>query len=188
MWDSATGGTQYGVSTDNYPCANNGQDCTNIYARSVSGVTPSSLITWFQAQQACNNVGKRLPTNAEWQQAVAGTPDPGPDNGTTDCNSDSGAVSSTGSRSSCVSSGGAFDMVGNLWEWVADWVPLGTACPGWGSFSDDFMCLSGASTASGPGAVRRGDNFNDATTAGPLSVDTTEPTGESLGQGFRCAR
>src|SRR5256885_10575002 len=32
------------------------------------------LHTYFQAQQALANSGKRLPTNAEWQAAVAGTP------------------------------------------------------------------------------------------------------------------
>ncbi|MGH8477343.1 MAG: SUMF1/EgtB/PvdO family nonheme iron enzyme, partial [Methylococcales bacterium] len=40
-----------------------------IYARSEAGETPSGKITWFQAQQACVNAGKRLPTNAEWQMA-----------------------------------------------------------------------------------------------------------------------
>jgi hypothetical protein len=38
-------------------------------------------------------------------------------------------------------------------EWVADWVPLSTACTGWGGESDDRMCLAGASTeVGGPGA------------------------------------
>jgi signal transduction histidine kinase len=37
----------------------------------------------------------------------------------------------TGSRSSCKSARGAFDMVGNLYEWVADWVPRSTACGTW---------------------------------------------------------
>lgn len=45
VWSSPTGGTQYGVSSDNYPCDDNGQNCTNIYARSVAGVTPSAFIT-----------------------------------------------------------------------------------------------------------------------------------------------
>jgi hypothetical protein len=36
---------------------------------------------------------------------------------------------------------------------VADWVPLSTACTGWGGESDDRMCLAGASTeVGGPGA------------------------------------
>ena len=85
---TAGGATQLGTSGDDYaPCADSGQNCTDdIYAVSLPGVTPSAFITWFQAQQACTNAGKRLPTNAEWQAAVAGTPDPGPDDGTTDCN------------------------------------------------------------------------------------------------------
>ncbi len=83
IWDARTGGNQI---TGAIPCNVNGQDCTNIYARSVAGVAPKGSITWFQAQQALANSGKRLPSNAEWQMAVAGTPDPGTDNGTTDCN------------------------------------------------------------------------------------------------------
>ena len=86
VWSSPKGGTQYGVSSDDYPCNDNGQNCSNIYARSVPGVKPARYITWFQAQQALANSGKRLPSNAEWQEAVRGTPDAGPDNGTTDCN------------------------------------------------------------------------------------------------------
>lgn len=89
------------------PCADNGQNCADdIYAVSLPGVMPSAAITWFQAQQACTNSGKRLPSNAEWQAAVAGTPDPGPDNGTTDCNSldvtDSGAGVSPTSDIQCL--------------------------------------------------------------------------------------
>jgi hypothetical protein len=127
MTDLTKGGaTQLGVASDDYaPCADSGQNCTDdIYAVSLPGVTPSGYITWFQAQQACKNARKRLPSNAEWQAAVAGTPDPGGDNGTTDCNSATGSVSLTGARTSCVSADGAFDMVGNLHEWVGG---LGTA-------------------------------------------------------------
>ena len=171
---TAGGGTQLGVAGDNYtPCTDNGQNCANdIYAVSLAGETPAAYITWFQAQEACANAGKRLPTSAEWQVGANGTPDPGPDNGTTDCNTASTfAVSLTGSRSACVSSRGAFDMVGNLFEWVADWVPRSTACPGWGGFSDDYMCLSGASdTALGPGALLRGGYFIIGTNAGPLAA------------------
>jgi hypothetical protein len=47
-----------------------------------------------------------------------GTPDPGPDNRVTDCNSASNIVSSTGSRGACISARGAVDMAGNLEEWV----------------------------------------------------------------------
>jgi hypothetical protein len=186
VWSSPTGGTQYGASSDNYPaaCSDTGQGCNAgsagaIYARSVSGVKPSAHITYFQAQAALANVGKRLPSNAEWQQAVAGTPDPGADNGTTDCNTTGSSAVDTGSRANCISNFGAMDMVGNLDEWVADWVPASTGCTSWGTVgtfsSNDAMCLSGASAvATGPGALVRGGNFGSGAgsgpTAGPFAV------------------
>src|SRR5437763_9796385 len=113
LWTKRTGGTQI---TGTIPCDANGQNCKGkIFARSVKGVTPTDNITWFQAQQALANSGKRLPTNADWQQAVAGTPD------STACNVSGSAVQKTGADPGCVSNWGAYDMVGNLDEWVADW-------------------------------------------------------------------
>jgi formylglycine-generating enzyme required for sulfatase activity len=192
---TAGGAAQLGTELDYAPCTDNGQNCANgIYAVSLPSEIPSARIPWFQAQEACANSGKRLPTNAEWQVGANGTPDPGPDNGTTDCNSATQSVSLTGARSSCVSARGAFDMVGNLAEWVADWVPRSTQCPGWASFSDDSMCLAGASTtATGPGALLRGGSFSPfffgATTAGPLTVNGSfEPAASLRLIGFRCVR
>jgi len=191
---TAAGATVLGTTGDDYaPCADSGQSCTNdIYAVSLPGVTPSSRITWFQAQQACKSARKRLPTNAEWQAAVAGTPDPGPDNGTTDCNSATGSASLTGSRSSCVSSDGAFDMVGNLYEWVVDWVPRSVCTGTWSagvSPTADTQCLAGAATTGEPGALLRGGYFSDAALAGPLAVfGLSVPSRSNGGVGFRCAR
>ena len=194
---TAGGATPLGTLTDDYaPCAHSGQHCTNdIYALSLPGVTPSGFITWFQAQQACANSGKRLPSSAEWQAAVAGTPDPGPDNGSTDCNTASRfAVALTGSRASCVSSRGAFDMVGNLFEWVADWVPRSTGGGAWSpgvSATGDAQGLVGAYERGAPGAVLRGGDFVYAggTSAGPLSVTgAVEPSSALNEVGFRCAR
>ncbi|HSD25123.1 MAG TPA: hypothetical protein VLB79_12435 [Solirubrobacterales bacterium] len=195
VWSSPTGGTQYGASSDNYPaaCTDTGQGCEagsagEIYARSVPGVTPSRFITYFQAQAALANVGKHLPSDAQWQQAVAGTPD------STACNVSTGSVAATGTNADCVSNFGAFDMVGNLYEWVRDWVPRSTACPGWGTVvtfaSDDLMCLSGASTtAAAPGALLRSGSFNDDTSAGPFTVDGRFlPSGSFFDTGFRGAR
>jgi hypothetical protein len=194
--DLATGGaTQLGLVFGDYaPCADSGQNCVNdIYAVSLPGVIPSAYATWFQAQQACTNAGKRLPSNAEWQAAVAGTPDPGEDNGTTDCNTASVFTAvNTGSRSSCVSARGAFDMVGNLYEWVADWVPRSTACGTWSagvSPTGDDQCLAGAATTGEPGALRRGGNLASGPGAGPLAVIGEGPPSFVSGSiGFRCAR
>ncbi len=179
------GGNEYA------PCVKSGQNCANdIYAVSLPGVTPSAVITWFQAQQACTNAGKRLPSSAEWQAAATGTPAPGSDNGTTDCNTSSTrAAVPTGSRSRCVSSRGAFDMVGNLYEWVAEWVPRSTTCVLWsagiGPTSD--QCLADAATTGEPGALLRGGDF--ARTSGPLSVyGIVGPSRLFVSTGFRCVR
>jgi formylglycine-generating enzyme required for sulfatase activity len=84
----------------------------------------------------------------------------------TDCNTTTNAVSMTGARSNCVSDVGAFDMVGNVWEWVADALPRSQEEPGiqcgnpgmsWpASFGGDGQCLVGAATTGEPGALARG--------------------------------
>jgi formylglycine-generating enzyme required for sulfatase activity len=196
VWSSPTGGTQLTTEAQiDAACPDNGQNCPGIFARSVPGVEPARRITYFQAQQALANVGKRLPTNAEWQQAVAGTPDPGTDNGTTDCNVDSTiSVSNTGSRSACVSRFGAFDMVGNLWEWVGDWDEVAGGCASWpAGFGSDFTCLGMADTDVStrfPAALIRGGFFTDGSGAGPFAVfggNRPSDSGNS-GIGFRGAR
>ena len=79
---AAGGATQRRLLSDDDVCADNGSNCKDeIYAVSIAGVTPSAYMTWFQAQQACANARKRLPSNAEWQMAVAGTPDDQPQGG-----------------------------------------------------------------------------------------------------------
>jgi formylglycine-generating enzyme required for sulfatase activity len=193
---TAGGATQLGTASDDYaPCTHDGQNCVDdIYAVSLPSVLPSAFITWFQAQEACANAGKRLPTSAEWQVGANGTPDPGPDDHATTCNTANTATTTlTGSRSRCVSARGAFDMVGNVAEWVADWVPRSTECAGWDSFSDDLMCLFGASTGPGPGpgpgALLRGGFFIGGPVNGPLAViGTVEATRSQDLFGFRCAR
>jgi formylglycine-generating enzyme required for sulfatase activity len=153
----------------------------------VAGVSPSGNLTWFQAQIACANARKRLPSSAEWQAAVTGTPDPGADNGTTDCNS-TGGVSLTGARSACVSSAGAFDMVGNLYELVADWVPKAFGCDTWNaglSPTDDQQCF----TAQGePFAVMRGGFSGFGQLAGPLAINSLATSTSLSAVGFRCTR
>ena len=87
-----------------------------LYACSVPDVEPSRWITWFQAQRACDLAGKHLCTNAEWQGAAYGTPDD-----STSCNISTGGPENGGNRTACISYYGAYDMVGNLWEWTSNW-------------------------------------------------------------------
>jgi hypothetical protein len=171
---------QRGVGSDDYGvgCPNTGNGCVNFYAVSIPGVTPSRFITWFQAAAAARNSGKRLPTNAEWQAAALGTPDGAP------CNVSSGLVADTGTAG-CVSDVGAFDMVGNLREWVADWVPLSTACVTALFGTGDLNCLAGASTTSGPGALIRGGDFVLGSDAGVFAVlGSDAPSSSASSSGF----
>jgi len=174
-----------------------------VYAVSIPGVHPSACITWFQANQACLLAGKRLLTNREWQGAAAGTPDPGTDDGTTDCNVVRALDAvSTGSRSSCKSAWGVFDMVGNVDEWVADWADNNgpSPCTDWttsASFpGDDESCFGGPGgngTSGLPVALLRGGtfrpNFFNGTSAGVFAVDADGiPANSDSAIGFRCAR
>ena len=93
----AGGATQLGTASDDYaPCTDNGPNCANdIYALSLPLEIPSAHITWFQAQEACANSGKRLPTSAEWQLAAQGTTNAGAAPGPEDCNTFGGAGTCT---------------------------------------------------------------------------------------------
>jgi hypothetical protein len=172
-----------------------------LYAVSVAGVQPARCITWFQANQACLLSGKRLLTNSEWQGAAAGTPDPGAaDDGSTTCVTTGNGPADTGSRSSCKSLWGAFDMIGNMDEWVGDWADRSISCTNWpASLGGDFSCVGGpgttgnpgetSGTLSLPGAFTRGGSSSVGTNAGVFAIDAgTDPSQRSPNIGFRCAR
>jgi hypothetical protein len=184
-------GVQRGVASFDYGagCPDSGNGCKTLYAVSIAGVTPSRFINWFQAAAAARNAGKRLPTSAEWQAAALGTPDPGASPGPAECNTSSASPGLTGARANCVSDVGAFDMVGNLIEWVAEWVPRSTACVP-ALFAGDANCLAGASTTAGPGALIRGGTvFNDGAAAGVFAVEGRSSILNLLSfLGFRAAR
>jgi len=187
-------------------CPDTGAGCKNLYAVSIPGVFPSgAAINWFQAAAVCRNSAKRLLTNAEWQVAALGTPDPGTDNGTTDCNIGDGtlnnSVALTGSRSACISDVGAHDMVGNDSEFVADWGSITVQGGTWASwspaFGGDLSLVGGGGQSLStlgflPAATLRGGFWGQGSFAGVYFIDQNGVPA-SQGGGFnavspRCGR
>ena len=168
------------------PVAGSSPPSPGVYAVSVPGVLPSACVTWFQAEQACAISGKRLATNQEWQQAAAGTPDGAP------CVVSAMVPGNTGANAGCVSRWGAFDMVGNAFELVADWGDLANGCTNWSmTFGSDLSCVGGPGSGfSGfPGMVFRGGFHNDGANAGVFAIDGDNLLSDSfIDVGFRCAR
>jgi len=110
-----------------------------------AGVKPTVAVTWDEARELCATEGKRLCTADEWTQACEGpehAPYPyGFVRNAEACNHDKAYIipddnayqnpttrakevervsqsEPSGSRSSCMSSYGVFDMTGNVDEWV----------------------------------------------------------------------
>jgi formylglycine-generating enzyme required for sulfatase activity len=200
-----------GVDYTDAKCKFNGGGCTNLFAFSNAGVIPARSINYFIAASACRNSGKRLPSNAEWQAAALGTPDPWPQNSDPQfdaaklCNLNGPSATLTGSRPQCVSDVGAFDMVGNVVEFVADWGALATTGANWDvfipGFGGDVSNMGGApnGTIYGlPGTTLRGGNFainpNSGGTgqrAGVYAIDQNgapNSIGDATAAGFRCAK
>ncbi len=137
------------------------------YAVSIAGALPSNCITARQATAACALSGKRLLSLSEWHHAALGTPFPEQDDHVSTCTLNAPAPVATGSRAGCVSTIGAFDMLGNLYEWT-DVFPVTSDVEGRGWIIGSAF------------NVGTGNPTFPASVQGPIAVHTDT--------GFRCAR
>lgn len=85
---------------------------------------PKTRVTWFQAKKLCEGKGKRLCARSEWSRACGGKyPWKGKTWDANKCNTADEddferSLSSVGSFKKCRSRSGAYDMVGNAFEWT----------------------------------------------------------------------
>jgi formylglycine-generating enzyme required for sulfatase activity len=174
----------------------------NCNAESKEGALPWSFITRDQAMQMCARAGKRLPTSDEWYALALGMVDV-----ENSCNVSSKSVSASGSHESCASPAGAYDLVGNVWEWVSDDIINGSyksfSLPSSGYVaqvdaggiatvvSEEAQDLFGKdyfwSRADGAYGVIRGGYYDSGEDAGLYTVNASVPTSfATQGIGFRC--
>jgi len=177
---------------------------SNCKVESKSDSTPWRFITRDQAMQMCARSGKRLPTSAEWYALGLGM------SSVEDvCNVSSGEVLNSGAFPECISPHGAYDLVGNVWEWVSDDVIDGTynsvSLPESGYvaqvdsagmtvvsddepselFAEDYFW----SQKEGAFGIIRGGYYDSGSDGGLYTVHAdTLPTTASVGIGFRCVK
>jgi formylglycine-generating enzyme required for sulfatase activity len=151
---------------------------------------PVSGVNWFNARQFCQWRSARLPTEAEWEKAARGPDgleypwgnewDPKITNTGDDGNWEEG-VAPVGSYQRNKSPYGAYDMSGNVWEWVEDWYEQ---YPGSTYTSEAFGNRNRVIRGGGGGVGHYAISyfFRGA------SRQFSEPEMESDDVGFRCAR
>jgi formylglycine-generating enzyme required for sulfatase activity len=82
-------------------------------------------------------------------------------------------------------------MVGNLWEFVADWGDLAQGCTNWlATFGSDLSCVGGSGSISFlPGVLLRGGPWSGGVNAGVFAAAISLfPSSADGTVGFRCAR
>jgi formylglycine-generating enzyme required for sulfatase activity len=142
---------------------------------------PVENITWTDADAYCKAIEMRLPTEAEWEYAARG--------GTTAARYgkigdiawyfvNSGGLKGRDVKTKQPNAYGLYDMLGNVWEWTADWYGPYTAA----------AATDPTGPASGMNRAERGGSWF----TGPLNIrasarDFHLPTYHYTDVGVRCA-
>lgn len=159
---------------------------SRYFAQSAFGNYPVLWVSWYDAAEYCDFVGKRLPTEAEWERAARGpSNDVYPWGNAIPVDQSNfdyvrRDVAPVGSFPEDRSAYGVYDLAGNVREWVSDWYE-------W-SYYQEAQEHSPMGPDSGVTKVLRGGSWNDTAVYVRGTVRRNFlPESVDANLGFRCA-
>ena len=133
---------------------------------------PVCGVSWYEADAYARFVGKRLPTEAEWEKAASWHPiakqrqtytwgELAPSADDCNCNHWVGRTTPVDAYPAGVSAFGCYDLLGNVWEWTASWFDRYTGFEAYpyrgysqAYFDGQHRVLKGGSWATQPSSLR----------------------------------
>jgi formylglycine-generating enzyme required for sulfatase activity len=183
---------QYAQCLDDGVCQHSGSISSNktpnYYENLEFANYPIIYVTWIESATYCKWANRRLPSEAEWEKAARGTDgrtypwgNGAPNDTLLNYNQIIGDTTEVGKYPNGKSIYGAYDMAGNVWEWVNDW------------YSNTYYKSSPSSNPLGPDSgqyrVLRGGAWSsyDSVVRSAVRLENY-PTRWNGSYGFRCAR